>query len=104
MAVASGFSEELLFRGALQPRVGLLVASVLFGAVHFVPRRQLLPWTGFAIAVGLLFGWMFETTGNLVAPVVAHCVVNGVNLPLLIRQYGGESGGESEGSPEEEPP
>jgi membrane protease YdiL (CAAX protease family) len=88
MAAASGFSEELLFRGALQPRVGLLAASVLFGALHFMPRREMLPWTGFAIASGLLFGWLFEWTGNLVAPIVAHTVVNAVNLPLLVRQYG----------------
>jgi membrane protease YdiL (CAAX protease family) len=94
MAAASGFSEELLFRGALQPRVGLLVASVLFGAVHFMPRREVLPWTGFATLSGLLFGWLFEWTGNLVAPIVAHTVVNAVNLPLLVRQYGPGAGGE----------
>jgi membrane protease YdiL (CAAX protease family) len=88
MAAASGFAEELLFRGALQPRAGLILASLLFGVVHFVPRREMLPWTGFAIAVGLLFGLMFEQTGNLIAPVVAHTVVNGVNLPLLVRRYG----------------
>ena len=100
MAAASGFSEELLFRGALQPRVGLIAASVLFGAVHFVPRREMLPWTGFAIAVGLVLGWVFESTGNLVAPVVAHAVVNAVNLPLLTRLYG-EPGNGAAG---EEPP
>ena len=94
MAAASGFSEELLFRGALQPRVGLLVASVLFGAMHFLPRREMLPWTAFAIVSGLLFGWLFEWTGNLVAPIVAHTVVNAVNLPLLVRQYGGGVGDE----------
>ena len=45
LAMASGLGEELLFRGALQPRVGLVWASLLFGCVHFVPRREFLPWT-----------------------------------------------------------
>jgi len=88
LAMASGLGEELFFRGALQPRVGLVVASLAFGAMHFVPRREMWPWTGFALVVGLLFGVMFEWTGSIVAPVVAHTVVNGINLPLLVRRYG----------------
>jgi membrane protease YdiL (CAAX protease family) len=90
LACASGLGEELFFRAALQPRVGLVWASLLFGVVHFVPRREMIPWSLFAVAAGLLFGLLFEWTGNVVAPVVAHAVVNGVNLPLLIREYGSE--------------
>lgn len=88
LAMASGLGEELFFRGALQPRVGLVVASLAFAAMHFVPRREMWPWTGFALVVGLLFGAMFEWTGSIVAPVVAHTVVNGINLPWLVRRYG----------------
>ncbi len=88
LAFASGFAEEIFFRGALQPRVGWVLASLLFGCVHFVPRREFLPWTGFAIGAGFLFGALFVWTGNLVAPVMAHIVVNGVNLPRLVRRYG----------------
>jgi membrane protease YdiL (CAAX protease family) len=94
LAAASGLGEEIFFRGALQPRVGLMVASVLFGAMHFVPRKGMWPWTGFALVVGFAFGLLFEFTGNLIAPVVAHAVINGVNLSLLGRRHtadGGES-------------
>ena len=91
LAVASGLAEEMLFRGALQPQVGWLLASLLFGLLHFIPRRELLPWTGFALLVGALFGGLFLWTGNLVAPVVAHVLVNAVNLPMLIRDYGSGS-------------
>ncbi len=89
--MASGLAEEMFFRGALQPQVGWLVASLLFGLLHFIPRRELLAWTGFALLVGSLFGALFLWTGNLVAPVVAHVLVNAVNLPMLIRDYGGGS-------------
>jgi membrane protease YdiL (CAAX protease family) len=50
-----------------------------------VPRRELIAWTGFSIAAGLLLGWLFDATGNLVRPVVAHAVINGVNLRDLTR-------------------
>jgi len=86
LALLSGFGEELLFRGALQPRVGWFVASLLFGLVHVGPGRDFLPWTVFAILAGGLFGGLFLATGNLVAPIVAHAVVNGINLPLLARR------------------
>lgn len=88
LALVSGIAEEAFFRGALQPRVGLLLASLLFGLAHLVPRADWLPWSAFALVVGLLLGWLFEATGNLVAPVVAHALVNGVNLYFLTRDYG----------------
>lgn len=96
LAIASGFAEEAFFRGALQPRVGLLLASLLFGCVHFVPQRAFLPWTVFAILAGLLFGALLSWTGNLVAPIVAHTLVNAVNLPLLVRRYGAGAVGAKE--------
>jgi membrane protease YdiL (CAAX protease family) len=86
LAAVSGIAEEAFFRGALQPQVGLLAASLLFAAAHFVPRRELLPWTGFALAAGLLLGWLFDATGSLIAPIVAHAGINGVNLRLLTQR------------------
>jgi membrane protease YdiL (CAAX protease family) len=93
LAVASGIAEEMFFRGALQPRVGLGIASVLFAAAHFLPRRILLPWTAFALIAGFILGGLFEWTGNLVAPVTAHIVVNAINLPLLEYYFGKASRG-----------
>jgi hypothetical protein len=106
LALASGLVEEVFFRGALQPRVGWLLASLLFGCVHFIPRREFLPWTGFALVAGVIFAALFEWTGNLVAPVTAHVLVNAVNLPWLIRRYGQADPGESprlQGSDREPP-
>lgn len=93
LAAASGVGEEFFFRGALQPVVGLGWASLIFGLMHIGPGRAWLPWTGFAVIMGLIFGTLFILTGSLLAPVVAHAVINGVNLPLLVKRYGATSAG-----------
>ena len=85
LALASGLGEEAFFRGALQPRVGLVIASLLFGLAHLVPRRELAPWAGFAALAGVLLGALFDYTGNLLAPALAHVLINGLNLRWLSR-------------------
>jgi membrane protease YdiL (CAAX protease family) len=84
-ALASGLAEEAFFRGALQPRVGLLAATLLFGLAHYVPRPGLRVWSLFALVAGALFGGLFVFTGDLLAPALAHVVVNGLNLHWLSR-------------------
>jgi len=87
LAFASGIAEEMLFRGALQPAVGLFWASLIFGACHFLPRKELALWSVYAVLMGFAFGWLYEWTGQLVAPIAAHTLVNGINLPRLARRY-----------------
>lgn len=95
LAAASGIAEEALFRGLLQPWLGYALTSVVFGAIHFVPRREFLPWTLFSIAAGFLLGGLFIVTGNLVAPVVAHAGINAVNLRLLGSRWLDAAAGEA---------
>jgi hypothetical protein len=101
LALASGLAEEMLFRGALQPAVGIFWASLIFGACHFLPRKELALWSLYAVGMGFAFGALFEWTGQLIAPVTAHVLVNGVNLPRLARRYEAEHAGEMAG-PEDE--
>ncbi len=83
LAALSGFAEELFFRGAVQGAVGWLAASLLFALLHSGPGRALRLWTLFALCAGLLFGALMLWRGNLLAPVLAHFVVNAVNLHRL---------------------
>lgn len=83
LALASGVAEEAFFRGALQPRVGLVAASVLFALAHAPATRALRPWPAFALAAGLGLGLLFEATGSLLAPVAAHVLVNALGLASL---------------------
>lgn len=82
-AAASGVAEECLFRGAVQPTVGIVVATVVFGLCHLVPDRRFLPWTAFALVVGAGLGALFLWRESLVAPIAAHATVNLINLRVL---------------------
>jgi membrane protease YdiL (CAAX protease family) len=83
LAVISGLAEELFFRGAVQGQWGWLPATVLFAVLHSGPGRAFRLWTLFAVLAGALFGGLMEWRGNLLAPVVGHFLVNGVNLRRL---------------------
>ena len=80
LAAASSVGEEMFFRGALLPVVGLLASSAIFALLHIGPKLRHLPWTASSFAAGLLFGAMFLWTGDLTGPVIAHFLVNFLNL------------------------
>lgn len=83
LALLSGVAEELLFRGALWPHLGLVGTTLLFGLVHVLPRRPLWVYPLFATAAGLLLGLLRDGTQSLVPPIVAHVTVNALNLAWL---------------------
>ena len=85
-ALLSGFAEELFFRGAVQGTWGVWVATALFAALHTGRERGLWVWTVFAAVAGLAFGGLTILTGNLLAAIVAHCIVNAVSLTRLARR------------------
>lgn len=86
LALLSGFAEELFFRGAVQGAWGWLPATLLFALLHSGPGRAFRLWTLFAAAAGLLFAGFVAWRGNLAPAIVAHAVVNGVNLLSLARR------------------
>jgi membrane protease YdiL (CAAX protease family) len=86
VAAFSSLGEELLFRGMLQPWIGLVPAALVFGIVHQIPGPSRWVWVGWATTVGLGLGAIFALSGSLVGPLVAHAVVNGLNLGFL-RDY-----------------
>lgn len=85
LAVASAIGEELLFRGALQPWLGLVPQAVLFGLLHIGPRTRHLVWTLWALAMGLAFGLLVQLTGDLGGAIVAHFAINFLNLHFIVR-------------------
>ena len=84
IGIAAGLGEEWLFRGVLQPLVGLLVASVLFGLAH-MGGRHMLAFAIWASAMGAALGGLAIVTGGLIAPMVAHGLYDMLALAHLRR-------------------
>jgi membrane protease YdiL (CAAX protease family) len=85
VAIFSGVGEEAFFRGALQQEFGLVVASLLFGVAHIGPDRRYLVWTAWAVLAGFVFGFLYEVSGGLLAPILAHSSHNASTLLLWRR-------------------
>lgn len=86
LAAASSIGEELLFRGALQPWLGVWLQGLVFALLHVGPGKRFLPWTLSALVLGLAFGWMAAWTGSLGAPIAAHFTINFMNLRYIVRE------------------
>ncbi len=88
IALAAGFGEEMLFRGALQPLfvqwtsplVGLIAASLLFGAVHAATPAYFL----FATIVGLYLGSITLWTGEILSVSIAHALYDFLAIMYLL--------------------
>jgi len=91
LALLSGFAEELFFRGAVQGAWGWFPATVLFTLLHTGPGSTYRAWTAFAGVAGLVLAGLMLWRGNLLAPIVAHTIVNAVNLDQLVGESGTES-------------
>jgi membrane protease YdiL (CAAX protease family) len=68
-AVRAGVGEELLWRGLVQPRFGMALATLGFTATHaFSHSPEWLPWV---LLGGIIYGLLRQRT-TLVVPIVAH--------------------------------
>jgi membrane protease YdiL (CAAX protease family) len=87
LVATAGFGEEILFRGGLQPTIGIIPAAVLFGFSHGGWRREMLPYVLAATMSGAMFGLVYRLTGDLWAPVTAHVVHNLLSTILLGKTF-----------------
>jgi hypothetical protein len=82
IAVAAGVGEELLFRGALQPEIGLIPASLVFGALH-TGGRGTFAFGCWVAVMGAALGWLAVASGGLLAPIVAHAAYDAAALVYI---------------------
>jgi len=82
IAAAAGFGEEILFRGALQPHLGIFITSLLFGLLH----PFTLTYAILVVLMGAYLGWLAEHGQGLLAPIVTHAVYNFIALSLIRRE------------------
>ena len=93
LAAIAGFSEEVLFRGAIQPWLehatgmteGLLLSNAIFALVHAVtPMYALL-----AMLMGLYLGMSLDFGGEraLLIPIVIHGFYDFIAFIVILRDY-----------------
>ena len=82
VGVSAGLGEETLFRGAVQPKLGILATSVLFASMHVQYGPSLLLGYVFLLSIGL--GVLRERV-NTTASFLAHASFN--SLTILVAYF-----------------
>ena len=93
LAAIAGISEEILFRGVIQPWMesswgmltGLIVSSILFGLAHAVTLLYFLLATLMSAYLGLLLD--VEASRNLLIPIVTHGFYDFLAFLVIARSY-----------------
>ncbi|NOQ34537.1 MAG: CPBP family intramembrane metalloprotease [Methylococcaceae bacterium] len=93
LAAIAGISEEILFRGALQPwleqslgmNAGLIVSSIVFGLVHAVTPL-------YAVLAGLISLYLglsldYGESRNLLTPIIIHALYDFLAFIVLMKAY-----------------
>lgn len=97
--VLIGPAEELFFRGAVQgnlrtafgPVAAIGLTSLLFGAIHVTSflsagvalSPAVLGSLSLNVLSAVVFGALYERSGNLTVPVIVHGLTNAVGLTVL---------------------
>lgn len=79
ISLLAGFSEELLFRGVLQIKFGIVVASLIFGLLHFVSPIYFIT----ATVMGFYIGYLFSYYDSLLVPIQVHFTYDYILLMYL---------------------
>ncbi|UCD76748.1 MAG: CPBP family intramembrane metalloprotease [Phycisphaerales bacterium] len=91
VVVVTPVMEEVAYRGLLQDAIGrfrlgrwwaIIITSVLFALMHWGNSAPHAVATLFVLS--LAFGWAYEKTGRLTAPIAMHMLFNLVNLALAL--------------------
>jgi membrane protease YdiL (CAAX protease family) len=79
LGLSAGISEELLFRGAVQPRLGLLLTAILFAIGHLQYGLSIATLEVFVI--GLVLGLVRKRTHTTVC-ILIHAAYNTLGMLL----------------------
>ncbi|MGH7765709.1 MAG: lysostaphin resistance A-like protein [Candidatus Dormibacteraceae bacterium] len=82
LALAPGICEEILFRGALQPRIGLVATALLFASIHTQYGLSFDVLAIFVIAIGLGIIRKFANTTTSGLCHVTYNLLTGIGISL----------------------
>lgn len=75
IAAFVALSEELLFRGVIQTKVGLILASLIFAIIHY---RYLFNWFLFSniVIISFFIGFIYNWSDNLAVTILMHFTID----------------------------
>jgi membrane protease YdiL (CAAX protease family) len=76
LSLLSAVSEEILFRGALQPLIGIPLSLAACVFVHSGPHGLFSAWSLQSLILAGAFAAIFEQTGSLTLVILIHFLVN----------------------------
>ncbi len=76
-------NEEILFRGFMVPRFGIILSAIIFGAMHYLSYFSIAEFVA-ALAFGLAAGYIFKKTQSLYPSIFGHMLFDFVNVLLLL--------------------
>lgn len=87
IGIAAPIVEEILFRGLItkallesyKPTKAIIISAVIFGVGHINPAQ--IPG---ALAIGLIFGWLYYKTGSVVPGIILHMINNILSVLMMI--------------------
>lgn len=80
LGVSAGIGEEMVFRGALQPRLGIVLTSFLFMLAH--TQYALSPGVVLIFLIGVVLG-LLRRYANLTVAIVAHAGYDALAVMLI---------------------
>ncbi len=83
VSALAGISEEIFFRGLLQGFSGIIIASVVFGVLHFLTFGYFLLTT----MVGFYLGFIYIYSENINLPILVHTFYNIFAFNMLKHIY-----------------
>ncbi|MBX3076719.1 CPBP family intramembrane metalloprotease [Candidatus Obscuribacterales bacterium] len=88
IALASGFCEEVFFRGVLQNQFGLVIASIVFGLFHVTGQKKHLFYVVWAALAGAMLGSLLMIFNSLWVPIIAHIINNWLSITMIRYEIG----------------
>ncbi|MDF1583378.1 MAG: CPBP family intramembrane glutamic endopeptidase [Methyloprofundus sp.] len=93
LAAIAGISEEILFRGVIQPWLenswgmlaGLLISSLIFGLIHAVTLLYFIMATAVSVYLGMYLD--YGSTRNLLTPIIIHWLYDFFAFMLILHAY-----------------
>ena len=74
--------EEILFRGFMVPRFGIVLSALVFGALHYISYFSYIELIA-AFLFGLAAGYIFKKTNSLYPSIIGHMLFDFSTVFLL---------------------